>query len=141
MTTLPELITDPDTLEAGKTIFQWAAKNFSKDLFKWSKGKSEKEWKKFTQGSRWEKAAEKYCGQMVKRHGDLHMFAMETPIPLNDLYTKVNLLHRPSVFSRSGGSKQGSREKLEEMYCDSSSFTTLTFLERVPDIHPYIALL
>jgi len=46
MTSLPELITDPDTLEAGKTIFQWAAKTFGNSLFKGSKGKGEKGWEK-----------------------------------------------------------------------------------------------
>src|SRR5262249_46085129 len=54
------------------------------------------EWEKVD----WARASHKYREEMARQYGSMHIFGMSQPVALNDIFTDVYLLDKPSAWRR-----------------------------------------
>jgi predicted NACHT family NTPase len=68
----------------GKTL---AGKAFSAGKDKWDE-------------SKWNEAAEKYRGKIIKLYDSMQIMGMAKPVPLDDIFTEAYMLDKPTAFGR-----------------------------------------
>ena len=96
----------PANIIAGITIvkaFEWIWKNFGSNI---AKSSSESLWKKF----QFKQAAKRYAEDMQRQYGFIQILDMTAPVPLEGLFTQVNVLSIPTAFRR------GNLEHIEQIY-------------------------
>lgn len=104
--------------------FEWVWKSFGKDIAKLSTKASieqiEQLWQKFT----FNRAAQDYTKEMKNLYGRMQIWRMERPLPLEQIYTHVNVLDKPSIFSRTP------EEQLKKIYLGETTYGEILKGER-----------
>lgn len=85
---------DPTILVASGSA--WAWNKYGRALTDLADGAIKVRWEKF----KWQKAAEKYCTRVKSMHGSMQIMGMAEPVPLDDIFTDVYMLDRPTAFGR-----------------------------------------
>lgn len=62
----------------------------------------------------WSQAAQKYKTEMGRLYGSMHIFGMNRPVPLTDVFTDVYLLDKPSAWRRHSLEELRQRGKLHD---------------------------
>ena len=96
--------------------FEWIWKNLGKDIVKLSTKTSieqiENLWQKFT----FNRAAQNYTKEMKSLYGKMQIWRMEKPLPLEQIFTHVNVLDKPSIFRRTP------EEQLKKIYLGETTY-------------------
>jgi len=73
--------------------FTWLWKHFGKEF-------AGKKWAEFVDSKRFEQAAVDYSNDMHERYGTIKILGMDSPVPLEGIYTRVSMLDKPSSLKR-----------------------------------------
>lgn len=90
----------------------WIWKYFHKDIIKLSSDKFKESW----QQRLFKHAAKEYAEAIKRRYNVVQIWRMAEPLALNNIYTRVNVLSKPSTFI------QKAKEHLELMYLLEASY-------------------
>jgi hypothetical protein len=93
-------------------IFKWVWQNLGKDITESSAKGLTKAWEEFKH----HRAAQRYAEQMKKQHDIVHIWRMSSPISLEEIFTDVNVLSKPSAF------RNTPKEQLEKIYLGKTTF-------------------
>ncbi len=89
--------------------FTWLWKDYGKEF-------AGKKWTEFVESKRFEQAASDYARDMHERYGSIKILGMDSPIPLEGIYTRVSMLAKPTIFTYIP------KEQLEQIYINDCSF-------------------
>jgi hypothetical protein len=84
------------TLSELAPLGAWLWKNYGNLVIDKAAGPLKNRWNKI----RWNEAADKYCAKVKHLHGTIQIMGMSEPVPLEDIFTDVYLLDRPSALRR-----------------------------------------
>ncbi|MDQ1592679.1 MAG: hypothetical protein QOG71_3306 [Pyrinomonadaceae bacterium] len=74
----------------------WLWSNYGKSLA----GKAFNAGKDKWDESKWNEAAEKYRGKIIKLYDSMQIMGMAKPVPLDDIFTEAYMLDKPTAFGR-----------------------------------------
>jgi len=74
----------------------WLWSNYGKSLV----GKAFNAGKDKWDESKWNEAAEKYRGKIIKLYDSMQIMGMAKPVPLDDIFTEAYMLDKPTAFGR-----------------------------------------
>lgn len=78
------------------TATAWAWDKYGKSLTDSAMGALKESWTKF----KWKKASDAYRAKIQRLYGVMQIMGMAEPVPLDDIFTEVYLLDKPSAFRR-----------------------------------------
>ncbi|HEX8068380.1 MAG TPA: NACHT domain-containing protein [Pyrinomonadaceae bacterium] len=87
---------DPLTTTALTAAGAWVWDKYGKSLTDKAAGALKDRWKKF----KWRNAAGKYRRKVKELYGTMQIMGMARPVPLDNIFTEVHLLDRPTAFRR-----------------------------------------
>src|ERR1043165_906512 len=74
----------------------WVWDKYGKSLTDGTAGALKSKWEKFN----WSKAAEKYREKLKKLYGTMQIMGMTEPVPLDNIFTDVYILDKPTALGR-----------------------------------------
>ncbi len=78
------------------TTGAWAWDRYGKTLTDKAAGAVKGRWDQF----KWKEAAEKYRAKIITLYGTMQIMGMAKPVPLDDIFTDVYMLDKPTAFGR-----------------------------------------
>jgi NACHT domain len=87
-----------DPTSAAITAAAWAWDKYGESLTDKTAGAAKDRWNKFG----WKRAAESYRAKIKKLYGTMQIMGMAEPVPLDDIFTDVYMLDKPTAFGRFG---------------------------------------
>jgi len=97
-------------------VFGWIWDQFGKDIVTSSAETLKTPWNKFNL----KRAAEQYTEKMKELHNIVQIWRMAKPVPLEGIFTHVNVLSEPSAFRH-----PSKHDFLEQVYLGQATFSDL----------------